>query len=158
MVQYFLTGWSEFWKINLINGSKKLEKNIYRKQLLITLISNQKFNAENQVTRLCATVLVIFNTFPCSDMTGGVQLEGGTLFFNPSFIAALKEALRTVMVFIAAVGVAKTINFSYTITLSTCPIYVGFRPTVLASRTKNRGSEAHISWTCHMCVAEPTAM
>ena len=31
------------------------------------------------------------------------------------------------------VGVAKTINFSYTITLYTCLIYVGFRPTVLGS-------------------------
>ena len=35
------------------------------------------------------------------------------------------------MVFTVAVGVAKSINFSYTITLSTCPIYVGYRSTVL---------------------------
>ena len=78
------------------------------------------------------------------------------------------------MVFtVAAVEVAKTINVSYTITLSTCPIYGSFRvrPTVLASNfctttkflitlsllskicdaetgSKNRGSEAHINWTC----------
>ena len=40
-----------------------------------------------------------------------------------------------VMAFTAAVGVAKTINFSYTIThtQSTCSIYMGFRPTVLVS-------------------------
>ena len=37
------------------------------------------------------------------------------------------------MVFTVAVGVAKTINFSYTFTLSTCPIYGGFRPNVLDS-------------------------
>ena len=37
------------------------------------------------------------------------------------------------LVFAIAVGVAKTINFSYIITQSTCPIYMGFRPTVLAS-------------------------
>ena len=37
------------------------------------------------------------------------------------------------MVFTVAVGVAKTINFSYTITLSTCPIHVGFKPTVVGS-------------------------
>ena len=43
------------------------------------------------------------------------------------------EALRTVTLFTVADGVAKTINFSYTIILSTCPICVGFRPTVLAS-------------------------
>ena len=43
------------------------------------------------------------------------------------------EALRTVIVFTVVVGVAKTINFSYTLTLSTCPIYVGPRPTVLGS-------------------------
>ena len=32
-----------------------------------------------------------------------------------------------------------TVNFSHTITLSTCPIYVGFKPTVLGSSflTKN---------------------
>ena len=28
------------------------------------MISNQKFNVENQVARLCVAVLVIFNTFP----------------------------------------------------------------------------------------------
>ena len=40
-----------------------------------------------------------------------------------------------VMAFTAAVGAAKTINFSYTIThtQSTCSIYVGLRPTVLVS-------------------------
>ena len=43
------------------------------------------------------------------------------------------EAVRMVMVFTVAVGVAKTINFSYTITLSACPIYVDFRPMVLGS-------------------------
>ena len=43
------------------------------------------------------------------------------------------EALQTVMTFTVAVGVAKTINFSYTITLSTCSTYVGFRPTILRS-------------------------
>ena len=37
------------------------------------------------------------------------------------------------MIFTVAVGVARTINFSYTNTLSTCPIYVGFKPTVLNS-------------------------
>ena len=43
------------------------------------------------------------------------------------------EALRTVIVFTVAVGIAKTVNLSYTITLCTSPIYVGFRPTVLGS-------------------------
>ena len=37
------------------------------------------------------------------------------------------------LVFTVAVGVAKTINFSYTITLSTYPISVGLKPTVLGS-------------------------
>ena len=39
------------------------------------------------------------------------------------------------MVFTIAVGIGKTINFSYTIrpALSTCPFYMGFRPTVLGS-------------------------
>ena len=68
-----------------------------------------------------------------------------------------------VMVFIVAVGVAKTINFSYTSTLSTCPIYMGITPWFLLlvsasqlnfcdaeTRSKNRGSEAHINWTCDM--------
>ena len=38
-------------------------------------MSIQKFNAENQVTRPCVAVLVIFNTFPCSGITGGVKLD-----------------------------------------------------------------------------------
>ena len=68
------------------------------------LISNQKFNTENQVTRPCVAVLAIFNTFPCSGVTGGAQLEGGALFFNPSPIVTLKiGALRTVMLFTVAV-------------------------------------------------------
>ena len=93
---------------------------------------NQKFNAENQVTRPCVAILVIFKTFPCSGITSGIQLADGALFFNPSPTVAPKiEALQTVIVFTVAVGVAKTINFSYSITLSTCPIYVGFRSTVL---------------------------
>ena len=33
------------------------------------------------------------NTFPCSGITGGVQLEGGALFFNPSAVVALKKRL-----------------------------------------------------------------
>ena len=49
----------------------------------LSLMSNQKFNAENEVTRPCAALLVIFNIFPCSGITGGVQLEGCALFFNP---------------------------------------------------------------------------
>ena len=44
---------------------------------------------KNQVTRLCVAVLVILNTLPCSGVTGGVQLEGGALFFNPCPIVAL---------------------------------------------------------------------
>ena len=57
-------------------------------------ISNQKFNVENQVTaRPCVAVLVIFNTFPCSGITGGVQLDNGALLFNPSPIVALKQRL-----------------------------------------------------------------
>ena len=55
------------------------------------------------------------------------------IFQSFSFSGALMEALRTVMVFTVAVGVAKTINFSYTITLSTSSIRVGLRPTVLSS-------------------------
>ena len=67
----------------------------------------------------------------CSGITGGVKLGSGALFFNPSpYSAAQIEALRTVMVFTVAVGVVKAINFNYTITLSTCSIYAGFRPTV----------------------------
>ena len=62
------------------------------------------------MTRLCVAALVICNTFSCSGITGGVQLEGGALFFNPSPIAAQIKTLRTVMVFTVAVGVAKTIN------------------------------------------------
>ena len=82
------------------------------------------------------------------------------------------------MVFAVAVGVAKTINLSTTVIMSTCPIYVGFRPTVFGSsfcitikflmsqfekvimtskfncdaetRSKKRGFEAHRNWTCHM--------
>ena len=51
------------------------------------LISNQKFNAETQVTRSCVTVLVIFNTFPSSGITDGVQLDSNRAvayagFFN----------------------------------------------------------------------------
>ena len=56
------------------------------------LIRNKKFNAENQVTRPCAkcvAVLVIFNTFPYNGIAGGVQLEIGALFFNPSPVVAL---------------------------------------------------------------------
>ena len=75
----------------------ELASNLYRKkktstvtQLLISIGNNQKFNAENQVTRPCVAVLVIFNTFPYSGVTSGVQLEGGALFFNPYPIVALK--------------------------------------------------------------------
>ena len=53
-------------------------------------MSNQKFNAENQVTPPRVAVLVIFNTFPCRGMTGGVQLKGDALSFNPSPTVALK--------------------------------------------------------------------
>ena len=53
-------------------------------------INNQKFNAKNHGARPSVAVLVIFNTFLCSGITGGVQLEGGALFFNPSPIVALK--------------------------------------------------------------------
>ena len=57
-----------------------------------------------------------------------------TLYFSIlSYSGAQIEAFWTVMVFTVAVGVAKTINFSYTITLSTYPISVGFKPTVLGS-------------------------
>ena len=73
------------------------------------MISNQKFKAENQVTRPCVAILVIFNSFPCSGITGGIHLEGGALLFNLTlYIVALKEALRTVIVFTVAVRVAKT--------------------------------------------------
>ena len=64
------------------------------------------------------------------------------------------------MIFTVVVGVAKSINFSHTITLSTCPIYVGFRPTVFGSsfciknliamqkleaRTVDLNSDAHMN-------------
>ena len=48
---------------------------------------------KNQVTRSPVAVLVISNTFPCSGITGGIQLKDGALFFNPSpnkAIVALK--------------------------------------------------------------------
>ena len=97
--------------------------------------SNQKFNAENQVTRPCVAVLIIFNSFPCRGITGMMFNQRVALHFSIllPYSGAQTEALRTVMIFTAAVGVAKTINFSYTNTLSTCPIYVGFRPTALGS-------------------------
>ena len=47
------------------------------------LISNQKLNAENQATRLCVVVLVIFNTFPCSGIAGGIQLEQRWAKYGP---------------------------------------------------------------------------
>ena len=79
-------------KINFFNKKKKLITestiNFYRKKQTSTvtplLISNQQFNAENEVTRPCVAILVIFNTLPCSGVTGGVQLEDDTLFFDPS--------------------------------------------------------------------------
>ena len=83
------------------------------------------------MTRPCVAVLVIFNAFPCSGITGGVQLEGGALFFNPSPIVAFKYKLFGRLCYLQEVGVTKTIYFSYTITLSTCPIYVDFKPTFL---------------------------
>ena len=78
------------------------------------------------MTSPCAAVLVIFNTFPCSGITGGVQLDfkgWRSLFQSFPCSGAQIEALRTVMVFTAAVEIVKTINFSYTITRSVCPIY-----------------------------------
>ena len=42
------------------------------------------------MTRRCVAVLIIFNTSPSSGITGGVQLQGGALFFNPSHIVVLK--------------------------------------------------------------------
>ena len=88
------------------------------------------------MTRPCVAVLVIFNNLPCSGITGGVQLKGCRSNFQSfPYSGARIEALRTVMVpvFTVAVGIVKTINFSYTIRpiLSTSPIYVGFRPTFL---------------------------
>ena len=85
------------------------------------------------MTRPCEAVLVIFNTFPCSGITGGVQLEGGALFFNPYKWRSNRGFTDGYGTYTVTVGVANTINFNYTITLSTCPIYVGFRPTVLVS-------------------------
>ena len=130
------------------------------------LISNQKLNAENQATRLCVVVLVIFNTFPCSGIAGGIQSEGSARFFNPYPIVALNRGFTDGCGIYNSRWVAKIINFCYTITPSTCPIYVGFRPNVLGfsfcitikfliscdaeTRSKNRASEAHINWTWHM--------
>ena len=68
----------------------KKKKNIYRNTVTD---KNQKFDKKNQVTRPCVAVLVIFNTFPCSQCSGitrGVQSQGGALFFNPSLIVSLK--------------------------------------------------------------------
>ena len=56
-----------------------------------------------------------------------------SIFQSFPYSGSQTEALRTVMVCIVAVALAKTINFSYTITLSTCSIYVSFRPMVLGS-------------------------
>ena len=95
----------------------------------------------------CLAVFVIFNALLCSGITDGVQLKGGALVFNLSPIdygGAQKEDLRTVMAFIVAVAVAKTINFCYTIDLSTCPIYAGFSPSVLASI-----SASQLNFRCH---------
>ena len=88
-------------KINLINEKKilttELTSNLQRKKKKKTyrstirlLTSNQKLNVEKQATRPCVAVLVIFNTFLCSGITGGVQIEGGALIFNVSPIVALK--------------------------------------------------------------------
>ena len=44
------------------------------------------------VTSLCGRVRH-FQHLPCSGITGGVQLEGGPLFFNPSHVVALKQRL-----------------------------------------------------------------
>ena len=127
------------------------------------------------MTRPCVAVLVIFNTFSCNGVTGtwcSVR-RWRSIFQSFPYSGALIEALGTVMVFTAAVGIAKAIYFSYTITLSTCSIHVDFRPTVLGSsfcitnkflmsqfkskfncdaetRSQNRGFEAHISWACYV--------
>ena len=62
------------------------------------------------MTHPCVAVLIIFNTSSCSGNTGGVQLEGDALFSIFSYSGAQTEALRTVMVFTVAVGVAKEGN------------------------------------------------
>ena len=57
----------------------------------------------------------------------------GLYFSILPYSGAQTEALWTIMVLAVDVGVAKTISFSYTIVLFTCPTRVGFRPTVLDS-------------------------
>ena len=48
------------------------KKNINRNTVTDNLVSDQKFNEENQVKRPFVAVLVIFNTFSCCGITGGV--------------------------------------------------------------------------------------